>query len=308
MRAVTTAFWAFRPIICLPRALISPIRATLPSSLHRTSSRPAAASFERAAAARNLAVYAVHEANGKLDLLVINKSSSGPITGQFAVAGFQPEAQAQVLQYGEAQDTAQEQSSNGQSALASFTAPLSLSGSSFSLEFPAYSMSVVELSPSVGAALPSATVHYTDSNDWKSGFVGDIMISNNGPSAIGNWTMKFNFPRKITAGLSATIVSHIGNQYVIKNANSSGPIAGPERELLVFWANRVALGAGPANLVLNGVPVTLSPQAPAPLATASFSVIGQSKRGLTASITITNMGACRLAAGLFNSNSHPKSR
>src|SRR5208337_2100976 len=30
----------------------------------------------------NLAVYAVHEANGDLDLLVINKSPSGPITGQ----------------------------------------------------------------------------------------------------------------------------------------------------------------------------------------------------------------------------------
>ena len=49
----------------------------------------------------NLAVYAVHEANGGLDLLVINKSPSGPITGQFAVTGFQPAAQAQVLQYGE---------------------------------------------------------------------------------------------------------------------------------------------------------------------------------------------------------------
>ena len=83
----------------------------------------------------NLAVYAVHEANGDLDLLVINKSPSGPITGQFAVADFQPAAQAQVLQYGEAQDTAQSESSDGQSALASFTAALSLSGSSFSLCF-----------------------------------------------------------------------------------------------------------------------------------------------------------------------------
>lgn len=50
-------------------------------------------------------------------------------------------------------------------------------------------------------------------------------------------------------------------------------------------------GAGPTKLVLNGVPVTLSPEVPAPSATASFSVTGQSKRGLTASITIANMGA-----------------
>ena len=56
-------------------------------------------------------------------------------------------------------------------------------------------------------------------------------------------------------------------------------------------------------MVLNGVPVTLSPQATAPLATANFSVIGHSKMGLTASITITNMGTVPIRgwsfAGLF---------
>ena len=160
----------------------------------------------------------------------------------------------------------------------------------------------------MGAALPSATVHYTDSNDWKTGFVGDIMITNNGPSAIGNWTMKFNFPRKITAIWGATIVSHIGNQYVIKNANSSGPIAPGQSVSFGFLGKPGRAGAGPANLVLNGVPVTLSPQAPAPLATANFSVIGQSKRGLTASITITNMGAVPIGGWALQFKFSPKSR
>jgi hypothetical protein len=95
----------------------------------------------------DLAVYAVDESNGHLELLVINKSSSGPITGQFSLSGFVPSAEAQFWQYGEAQDTAQSESPTGASALANFTADLAVSGSSFSEAFPAYSMSVVDLSP-----------------------------------------------------------------------------------------------------------------------------------------------------------------
>jgi hypothetical protein len=85
----------------------------------------------------NLSAYAVLEPNGHLDLMVINKSVAGALTGQFQIAGFQPSGQAQVWQYGETQDTAQSQSSDGASALASFTTGFSLSGSSFSASFPA---------------------------------------------------------------------------------------------------------------------------------------------------------------------------
>ncbi len=102
----------------------------------------------------NLAVYAVREASdGDLDLLVINKSASSNLTGTFQIGGFLPAAQAQVWQYGEAQDTAQSQTSDGSSALANFTATLSVNGSSFSYVFPKYSMTVLDLS----AASPDAT-------------------------------------------------------------------------------------------------------------------------------------------------------
>ena len=55
-----------------------------------------------------------------------------------------------MWQYGEAQDTAQSQTSDGQSALANFTTTLTVSGSSFSYTFPAYSMTVLDLGPSSG--------------------------------------------------------------------------------------------------------------------------------------------------------------
>ena len=72
----------------------------------------------------NLTTYAVLEANGHLDLLVINKSATGALTGQFQLADFQPASQATVWQYGEAQDTAQSQTTDGRSALANFTTTL----------------------------------------------------------------------------------------------------------------------------------------------------------------------------------------
>jgi alpha-L-arabinofuranosidase len=106
----------------------------------------------------NLAVYAVQEADGDLEMLVINKSASGPITGQFQLSDYQPATQAEIWQYGEAQDTAQSESADGQSALANFTAGLDVSGSGFSYAFPAYSMSVVVLSPAATITGPSITV------------------------------------------------------------------------------------------------------------------------------------------------------
>jgi hypothetical protein len=106
----------------------------------------------------NLTAYAVLEPNGHLDLMVINKSASGALTGQFQLAGFQPSGQAQVWQYGEAQDTAQSQTSDGHSALAGFTTQLSLSNSSFSDSFPAYSMTVLDLARNAGTGNTSPTI------------------------------------------------------------------------------------------------------------------------------------------------------
>ena len=106
----------------------------------------------------NLTTYAVLEANGQLDLLVINKSATSALTGQFQFANYVPGTQATVWQYGEAQDTAQSESTTGASALANFTTNLTVSGSTFSYSFPAYSMTVLVLGKaSSGASGPTIT-------------------------------------------------------------------------------------------------------------------------------------------------------
>jgi alpha-L-arabinofuranosidase len=103
-------------------------------------------------------VYAVKQADGDVDLLVINKSPTASLTDQFDLSDFDPSNSAQIWQYGQAQDTAQSQSADGASALANFTATLSLTGSNFIYTFPAYSMTVIELNPSaptVSSTIPS---------------------------------------------------------------------------------------------------------------------------------------------------------
>lgn len=104
----------------------------------------------------DLKVYAVKESSGDLAILVINVNPAASLTEQFDLTGFQPGGSAQVWQYGETQDTAQSHSVTGASALASASTSVSLSGSNFSYTFPAYSMTVLDLSPPPSLSGPSA--------------------------------------------------------------------------------------------------------------------------------------------------------
>jgi hypothetical protein len=106
----------------------------------------------------SLSAYSVLEPNGHLDLLVINKSASSTLSEQIQIAGFQPQPHAEGWQYGEVQDTAQSESSDGQSALAPLATSLNLSGSSFNYTFPAYSMTVLDLSPNAGGTGGGPTI------------------------------------------------------------------------------------------------------------------------------------------------------
>jgi hypothetical protein len=95
-----------------------------------------------------LSVYAVAQQDGHLALLVINKSPTNDLTGEFSLTGFAPRHRAVVWQYGETQDDAQSHTTDGQSSLANFRARLAMThASSFDYSFPRYSMTVLDLAP-----------------------------------------------------------------------------------------------------------------------------------------------------------------
>jgi alpha-L-arabinofuranosidase len=106
---------------------------------------------------QELDVFAVKEANGHLVLFVINKNPDASIPEQFALQGFQPSGQAQIWRYSEVQDYAQSQSTTGAAALAHSAPTLTINGSSFTYAFPAYSMTVIDLTPAPGPAIATAT-------------------------------------------------------------------------------------------------------------------------------------------------------
>jgi endoglucanase len=55
--------------------------------------------------------------------------------------------------------------------------------------------------------------------------VGSISITNTMTSALNGWTIEFDLPQATTNIWNATIVSHSGNHYVIRNAAWNATVA-----------------------------------------------------------------------------------
>jgi chitinase len=91
-------------------------------------------------------------------------------------------------------------------------------------------------------------------NDWGSGFTANMTIQNNGSTAINGWTLEFDLAATITNIWNATIVSHVGNHYVIQAAAWNGTIAAGGSVSFGFQAAPGGV-SGPANVKLNGVGV-----------------------------------------------------
>lgn len=92
-----------------------------------------------------LSAYAVRQTDGSVNLLVINKSATTTLTGNFSLAGFNTTGAATVYRYGIAEDTAQSQTIDGAAAFTTYAEQLTLGGTGFSYAFPAYSMTLIRL-------------------------------------------------------------------------------------------------------------------------------------------------------------------
>jgi hypothetical protein len=141
----------------------------------------------------NLDAYAIRQTDGRLSLLVINKSPAGlnldttgtplSISATFNLSGFVPAPQAQFWQYGSAEDNAQKSSTNGAASLTSFNQALSLAGSSFTHAFPSYSMTVIELMPAPAPQVVyRAYLFETSPNQIEFTFDTDLSVASLAPS------------------------------------------------------------------------------------------------------------------------------
>jgi hypothetical protein len=101
----------------------------------------------------------------------------------------------------------------------------------------------------------SAKVAFTDVNDWGTGFTGNLTITNTGTSSINGWTLEFDFVGTIGDIWNASIVSHVGNHFVIKDVGYNSTIAAGQSVTFGFNASP-GKPTPPTNYTLNGVPIS----------------------------------------------------
>jgi hypothetical protein len=193
---------------------------------------------------QNLAAYAVLEANGHLELLVINKNPDADLNEQFTVQGFTPNDQAQVWQYGEAQDYAQSKTSDGSAALTNFTTTLALNGSSFNYTFPAYSMTVLDLTPATipthfaisspsGATAGSAFSFAVTAEDQFNNTVFDYNGTVHFTSSDGQAILPANSTLTNGTGTFSATLKTAGNQTISATDTVSSSITGTSSPIQV---------------------------------------------------------------------------
>ena len=159
--------------------------------------------------------YAVKQANGAVNVMLVNHSSSASEPVSLSYSGFTPSSVTSAQQFSEA--TKKLTTLTGADASA--------------LTLPAYSITVLKLagsgtaatatsSPSTGTSASAApttsptsstsstacAVTATKTDDWGTGYTENLTIKNTGSTAVTNWKLGFAFPgdEQISDGWNAT--------------------------------------------------------------------------------------------------------
>lgn len=127
------------------------------------------------------------------------------------------------------------------------------------------------------AAAPPPTggtsLHYDVASNWGSGFTGAMTVGA-GSAALNGWTVEFDASFNITSIWNATIVSHVGNHYVIKNASWNGGVAGGQTASFGFNATPGSGGTAASTFLINGAAAGSDPTpTPPTIAVADATVI-----------------------------------
>ena len=109
------------------------------------------------------------------------------------------------------------------------------------------------------AVMTAVVPLYGITQNWGSGFQGELKLTNKDTVAVPNWTVQFDLGANLTSVWDAKVVSHVGTRYTISNAgwNSNLPVGGS-----VGFGFVAAPGGGPAtptNWLINGQPLTATP-------------------------------------------------
>src|SRR5919112_378153 len=112
-------------------------------------------------------------------------------------------------------------------------------------------------------------VSFDVSSSWNTGFVASISLANANPSALNGWTVEFNAPFQITNLWNGTVLSHVGNHYVVQNASWNSTVPANGTVAFGFQAENAGPVPQPTAFSVNGQSVAEPPDLTLPTLSVS---------------------------------------
>src|SRR5689334_14893030 len=132
-----------------------------------------------------------------------------------------------------------------------------------------------------------ASINYVVTSNWGTGFVANVTVPG-GVQGLHGWTIEFDASFDISNIWGAEIVSHLGDHYVIANADWNADVAAGSQATFGFQA---ATGTGDTSLsglVLDGNGTAVPPPLPTlSIANASITEQNSGKPKLTFTVTLS---------------------
>jgi aryl-phospho-beta-D-glucosidase BglC (GH1 family) len=129
------------------------------------------------------------------------------------------------------------------------------------------------------------SIGYSVSSNWDSGFIGNMTVPAD-TGGLHGWTVEFDASFAITNIWNAVIVSHVGNHYVIGNADWNANVAAGSQASFGFQAATGSGNTTASNLVLDNSSTTPPPVLPT-LSVTDASVIQDSSGTTDLAFTVT---------------------
>ena len=134
-----------------------------------------------------------------------------------------------------------------------------------------------DVAPPPPPATGGLSLDYDIVSNWGSGFTAAMAVGA-GSAALNGWTVAFDASFNITSIWNATIVSHVGNHYVVKNADWNGNVAGGKETSFGFQATPGSGGTAASGFTINGTAVGTDP-VPVPTLSVADATVAEGNSG-----------------------------
>ena len=93
---------------------------------------------------------------------------------------------------------------------------------------------------------PTSEGSFRVTDDWGSGFVAEVIVPNDQPVALSDWTLEFDFPYAIHSLWNVQLLRHEGNHYVVTHSGWNRTLAAGEAIAFGFSGSPGGVTTGPS--------------------------------------------------------------